>query len=769
MIIHYLKVALRNLWNYRTHCCISVICLAVGITFFTLVTYLINEAAKEEDLPRSEQRILFHAMRDNYGEFLTWEEVCFLQSQQINGIDSLLTVCSYFSANAEITLFDKNQREFPHLVRWKNVSPNYFDNQGYEFIEGSQSLTAPDEIIVSESFARRALGNQSPVGLTIRVDIGLLNDVGIKDFRIVNVCKLPESSRDEKIDIYFHPEISTGKAMYVVGFLNGKATLENVNEQLQKVVWPGNQSRITSCRAGMEFSKDTGRELTYLFVKFLSSLILLSGIINFLKFIIQMFYNRQRELGIRQCLGSNWKGIFGLLFSEVFWVISAAFFFSCCLSEISIALINHIMPTEDMVVFFSMGKVLPLQCFVYLGLLVFCMIIVLFPVYKLRKTTIIQPIMQRNNKHIFRYSMIGLQLGISIFFVGGVWAISLFFNNFIGESYKPLTEEEEQHILAIPSTTERLRKNWDVILQRIQTLPGYEGHTHLTSINSFSHRASLLYQKNEKEQFPVLWQQGAPNSFDFFHIPMTGKRTIDEGSNRVYVSERLMQRLQADGNTGTIRLSMNDYQIAGVYKELYKQKIQTDKDDYFGSVFFPHEGKGHCFLKFAPGTDMKIARKSVEAICRAHVPETLPLTITPLNEMEDEQVATIMLVVNCGILLGIVSLILVVLSVYSAISIDTVGRQKEIAIRKINGATSKDIARLFAKPYVVVYLLSFVCVFPLLRLFLIELSDGQLEAVYQWSWVIGLFLGFALLLFMITAQKIWQIMHIQPADIIKKE
>ena len=137
--------------------------------------------------------------------------------------------------------------------------------------------------------------------------------------------------------------------------------------------------------------------------------------------------------------------------------------------------------------------------------------------------------------------------------------------------------------------------------------------------------------------------------------------------------------------------------------------------------------------------------------------------------MTDERVDTILLMMRCGVLLGIVSIILVIMSIYSAISIDTVGRQKEIAIRKINGASGKDIASLFAKPYVVVYLLSFVFVYPLLRLILIELTDGYMEVAYQWDWVIGLFLGFAGLLFVVTAQKIYQIMHINPAAIIKKE
>lgn len=49
-------------------------------------------------------------------------------------------------------------------------------------------------------------------------------------------------------------------------------------------------------------------------------------------------------------------------------------------------------------------------------------------------------------------------------------------------------------------------------------------------------------------------------------------------------------------------------------------------------------------------------------------------------------------------ILAIVSILLVVLSIYSAISMDTISRQKEMAIRKINGATPTTIATVFGKP-----------------------------------------------------------------------
>ena len=49
MIIHYLKISLRNLWKYKTHSLISALCLAVGIVCYILVSMYCQKM--EVDLP----------------------------------------------------------------------------------------------------------------------------------------------------------------------------------------------------------------------------------------------------------------------------------------------------------------------------------------------------------------------------------------------------------------------------------------------------------------------------------------------------------------------------------------------------------------------------------------------------------------------------------------------------------------------------------------------------------------------------------------------
>lgn len=79
-----------------------------------------------------------------------------------------------------------------------------------------------------------------------------------------------------------------------------------LNNSLQSITWQRNEDTVHPYAA---FSMRQDKELTMVqyLILFIASLILVSGLINFLKFIIQMFYNRQREVALRKCMGSEIK------------------------------------------------------------------------------------------------------------------------------------------------------------------------------------------------------------------------------------------------------------------------------------------------------------------------------------------------------------------------------------------------------------------------------------------------------------------------------
>ena len=149
---------------------------------------------------------------------------------------------------------------------------------------------------------------------------------------------------------------------------------------------------------------------------------------------------------------------------------------------------------------------------------------------------------------------------------------------------------------------------------------------------------------------------------------------------------------------------------------------------------------------------------------------TLPLEIHRLTDVRQTQAATIGMMKSSMGVLALICVLLVVLSVYSSVTMDAEARRKEVAIRKINGASPRDIGILFARGYVVIFLVAFVVTYPVLRLAMIQtLSDSGLQSVYGWGWGVCLFFVIACLIGMTACWQILRIMRLNPVEEIKRE
>lgn len=765
MIAHYLKIALRNLLKYKTHSIISVICLAVGITCFSMVSNFINSVAYDDELPNYEQRINLYTNR-----LFCYNDIQRFEEQDISGMEDIVAISA--PNEAEITIITKTQQEFALLTRCQNVSPNFFSYENLHFLYGPKVPEAPDEVIISERLCRKVFGEENPLGMLLHVDTSnnpKSAESQIKDFKIVNVVANNKFQRAKGIDCYFSFALYPNAPLRLKSYLKKGFTLDELNKQLEQAVLKrGDVIQHLSATSIAEMDKNNSVSLIKLLVRFISSLILLSGIINFLKFVIQMFYNRQRELAIRKCVGSSFKGFFSLLFAEIFWMMSVAFLLSLILAEVMVTIMRTYILHPEYMDFFQITVIYKMQFYIYIGLLLLCLSTIIYPIYKLRLVSVINYIAQKNGRHLFRNTMIGIQLSISIFFIGGLFAMILAFNEMMGDPYSPLTNKEEEKVISLSVNSLRMSQNIDAILSDINNLPDIADMTTISNSRHIGSFGEMSYEKADRSSCYVHVTQGDPRYFTFFNIPMKGKLVGKEAIGMVYVSEEFKKQLDKDNISGSVRLDNTDYSIAGTYKALYKEK-KNKRFNICGSVFLvDHDPVTYYFRTKGNKENAEIIKKITE-ICRQYVPSTLPLNIRNITNMQQTQLGTINVAQKIFILLAIVSLMLVVLSIYSAISIDTLSRQKEVAIRKINGATPTTIALLFGKVYLILYLLSFIAIYPLLRLMLLNLSEGNFETIYRWDWGILLFLTMAFWIFLVTAYKIYKVMHLNPANIIKKE
>ena len=119
---------------------------------------------------------------------------------------------------------------------------------------------------------------------------------------------------------------------------------------------------------------------------------------------------------------------------------------------------------------------------------------------------------------------------------------------------------------------------------------------------------------------------------------------------------------------------------------------------------------------------------------------------------------------------SIVCLVITLLGVYSAITLDTERRQKEVAIRKINGAGLKEIIVLFARLYIWLLGISAVLAFPIVYLILQQWKQLYLvffnHGILYWG---SILLGVTLITALTVIFRILKIARINPATIIKSE
>jgi len=128
-----------------------------------------------------------------------------------------------------------------------------------------------------------------------------------------------------------------------------------------------------------------------------------------------------------------------------------------------------------------------------------------------------------------------------------------------------------------------------------------------------------------------------------------------------------------------------------------------------------------------------------------------------------------MLSLSFGIFSAI-CLILCLLGIYSAVTMNTEKRRKEVAIRKINGAEIKDIILLFSKSYILLW--SGVCLilFPVIyfagNMWLETFTQRISLNVFFFS---GIYFSILALIFFMILFRILEVARCNPADVLKSE
>ena len=429
-------------------------------------------------------------------------------------------------------------------------------------------------------------------------------------------------------------------------------------------------------------------------------------------------------------------------------------------------LFNYVLIIEKNLLFIQTAEYMVFILFL-------CMILCFITVLRIHYTPIQTEIHGseiKRHKHGMRNILLGIQFFICWVFVAFTVALYMQAEKTESTLFNTLTEKEKANILSF-SIDYMFMKNEEklALIERISKFSGVQDKllADISYLKGISGTGMQMEKGNPESSFEVNVMNVSTNFFQFMNIPLLSGHTLKAKEDLVV--DKTWAEHQKKDLLGTILYNYSEsYTICGVCDDFIADVYNQSP----GFVFLPSDFNyyvGHCYLKCEPGKTAEI-KKMIEKTLQETLPESIHPQVTTLQEDIYEAQAIENKLKGIILFFSIVSLLITLLGVYSTITLDTEHRQKEVAIRKVNGAGLKQIILLFSHLYIRLLTVSAVIAFPLIyiviqmweKAYIVFFNDG----IIYWT---GIFIGITFITALTVLFRILRIAQINPAEVIKNE
>ena len=792
MITHYLKVAFRNLLKYKTQNLISIVGLAVGLFCFCICFYISRFVGSVDKCFENYERIADIYVTDEKGEI--WSGVSgkmlpHLQQRTWNGVEGF-TLLS-FVEKGEYNLIGKNDELLPYELTAMETDSFYNKVFTPTLICGNWEEVANNRnsMVLTRHAAKRMFGNEShAIGkqftshnryirgtttYTVRAVIeDLPENTSMNFMSTVDLLKVNDDGGYEALPT---PDFT---GYYIYALLNENYSAQQLNEAFNQAKYTfrmfGGDNTICSRPLGKDFNDSQIANMMALITAIVGLLILLAASMNLFHFQTGSFLNRGREFSIRKILGNNTSGLFWMQFIQITIVILAATLISGCLIELASPFLS--ISLFRFSVQMTKEELLPHLMQYMGGLLGLCALVAFGIALYIRRATMrisLHGLGNTNGKKRLRNTLLGVQFFICWLFVAMATALYLQSEKTSSALFDTLTRQEKENIISVPFEYSFLKpEDRQVIINNIRQHAGIKDILITDEQMVSSSMTSMSDSLNAEKDRPVRIMGVTTNFAKFLNVGLEGQDL--RHNKEIWIDRKLAN--QMGGNA--IGKSLYDYRknaftITGIIDNVsnYVYADGYGEADY-GQVYFlidEAESGQYAFVKCYPNKTEEV-RAWIEQKLREALPSSVePKISTLLKDIEYYQSLENNLK---GIILffSIVCLVITLLGVYSAITLDTERRQKEVAIRKVNGAGLKEIILLFTRLYLWMLSISFVIAAPIIYLILQQWKQMYLvffnDGILYWG---GILLGVTIITALTVIFRILKIARINPATIIKSE
>ena len=828
LLANSFATAWRNLLKYKVQNIISIACLAVGVVCFAITVHIMFNFARnlyyssiDQGRPvftiyeMSEEEFKNTAKHDANGADrqlpmvnITNAFIDRLYSMKLPAMKEIHGIVSVLLMNFEFE--DNTEQPKTYLARYAQCSPRRYHYLGYRSAITGERIPELNEgdVLITDDLRDKVFGKGvDPRGFRILTEIHGSQRT-IRD--VVNISERLEDHYNDAI-IYCQKNCIAETQYDRFNSLQIELAEGYTAQQLREQLAGALPEYYVALRWNAWDWTDEG--LFYLTIigvgLLLGSSVLLIGAMGFLKMQLQLFSLRAREMALRRTMGAKPRHLFLLLVTEMAIMFAftaiATLLITVQVSRYAMSIIQRLNDE----ILFDVDMIVETGMWICLATLLCSLVVAFISLYRQLHSPVGMRVGRSGHPRTKGQSvMLGTQFAISMMLTFAVLGAFYALNIIAEQEYGSHTENKAPYRktlmarmttmdIRVPDFINKIAQNKDV--EHISKCIYFCCESEGPEVDEGLITHTLKYKnsdgsiKSHAYSFLVTDEE----LFDLLDIEISADKPKDENLQKhisaIYVRTEEVERLREKWDLPISR----DVQTRQLYKDRsytligyapaligYRPgshstpsfwMIEPDitwQDKYNLGAYSPDAN----YLIFPKDGKYGKVEDALTDLWREAQPGNMnDVPVDNLYEEWFKVIRMLELMRELCFLLVIVSILCIVASVYSAISLESRGRQKEVALRKIHGAHSWDIMRLFGKYYLRLLLISGIIVIivsmAIIATFYTFALDDSIANDLDWL-TLYLFLSILIVVavtLLTISHKIWKVSHIHPAEVVKKE
>jgi len=430
--------------------------------------------------------------------------------------------------------------------------------------------------------------------------------------------------------------------------------------------------------------------------------LLFSSFFNFLNLYFGLFTHRLRELRQRRVSGATG----GQLIRQLLFELTCTALFAVLLAWCFVALARPVF-SGLLDISMKTSQVIPLFIVCGLSVITILLLVSVFPLWRLSRSRYLKK-EKPERRSVSRHVAISLQLAVSVVFIIATSVITMQLRYV---NHKDLGFDHHS-VIQLSGLNPLMRDNQrTALLHELAAIPQIENFT--TTGFFPQHDANNLivdveWPEKPLHERPAFEKIEVDHLFaETFHLKMIQGEWLVEGERRkIVLNEEAVRVMGLSDPVGSIvsmypalissaGTSMQEYEVAGVVADFHTLSLRSP---VYPAIFRNDGFDTYMYIRVVSGHEQEVMRR-IRAILPDIDVDLTDASLTPLDELYDRLNHAEQTGLKLFVVLATVCLLISLFGIFAIAVASTRRRRKEIAIRKVSGATTVDVVRMFLREF----------------------------------------------------------------------